>query len=352
MKTTNPIRVGLAALVAISVLAACGGSSSDDPGAPGPTGPVSVAVTPATATLAPLATRTFAAAVTGATSTAVTWRVTEASGGTVDASGLYTAPAGTGTFHVVATSVADPSVSGSATVTVTANPPPPADNLAAQFDVLSRHALYFDHASVGENLMDGVAGLLGGVSGPKPTLINMNESNGGVKPDLISTGVWAESMRLALWNGDPMTKIREFRSDLDKGVGTRADIAWMKFCFVDFNGGTNVDALFASYQSMITAARAAYPSVRFVHFTAPLETGGSQSTNAIREAFSARIRAAYGADVFDLARWESTWPDGTRETSGGIPALVPIYTNDSGHLNATGQAHVVPELVRFLANLN
>jgi hypothetical protein len=252
----------------------------------------------------------------------------------------------------VATSVGDPSVSASATVTVTSTPTPPANTLAAQFEVLSQHALYFDHASVGENLMDGVAGLLGGVSGPKPTLINMNESNGGVKPDLITTGVWAESMRLALWNGDPMTKIREFRSDLDKGVGTRADIAWMKFCFVDFNGGTDVDALFAAYQSMITAAKAAYPNVHFIHFTAPLETSGSQSINAVREAFSARVRANYGADVFDLALYESTRPDGTRETSGGIPALVPDYTNDSGHLNATGQAYVVPELVRFLANLN
>src|SRR5262249_154480 len=65
---------------------------------------------------------TFSAMVTGTVagqSTAVTWSVQEAGGGTVDGSGHYTAPASAGTFHVIATSVADPTKKGSATVTVT-----------------------------------------------------------------------------------------------------------------------------------------------------------------------------------------------------------------------------------------
>ena len=63
----------------------------------------------------------FSAVVTGAASgqsTAVTWSVQESSGGTVDASGNYTAPASTGTFHVVATSVADSSRKDVASITV------------------------------------------------------------------------------------------------------------------------------------------------------------------------------------------------------------------------------------------
>lgn len=43
----------------------------------------------------------------------------EAGGGTITPTGLYTAPATAGTFHVVATSVADPTKSATATVTVT-----------------------------------------------------------------------------------------------------------------------------------------------------------------------------------------------------------------------------------------
>src|SRR5437868_7071726 len=46
-----------------------------------------------------------------------------AAGGSIDASGLYTAPMVSGTFHVVATSQADGTTQGSATVAVTRPPP-------------------------------------------------------------------------------------------------------------------------------------------------------------------------------------------------------------------------------------
>src|SRR5437763_986212 len=65
------------------------------------------------------------AAVTGTTgnqSTAVTWSVQESGGGTVDAQGHYVAPSSTGTYHVIATSVADASKKDTATVSVTATP--------------------------------------------------------------------------------------------------------------------------------------------------------------------------------------------------------------------------------------
>ena len=64
--------------------------------------------------------------VTGADtgqSTDVTWSIQEgANGGSIDGSGRYTAPGNPGTFHVVATSVADGSKSATATVTVNAAP--------------------------------------------------------------------------------------------------------------------------------------------------------------------------------------------------------------------------------------
>jgi hypothetical protein len=58
--------------------------------------------------------------VTGSANTAVTWTVQEgAPGGAVGSTGLYTAPSTAGTYHVVATSVADPSKSATVAVTVT-----------------------------------------------------------------------------------------------------------------------------------------------------------------------------------------------------------------------------------------
>ncbi|MCC7494715.1 MAG: hypothetical protein IT204_20315 [Fimbriimonadaceae bacterium] len=80
--------------------------------------PISVAVTPLTASLAPGGTQQFQAAVAHARLTTVTWSVTEPGGGSVDSSGLYTAPSTPGVYHVVATSVADPSAMAAAEVTV------------------------------------------------------------------------------------------------------------------------------------------------------------------------------------------------------------------------------------------
>jgi len=79
---------------------------------------VAVEVRPASATLGLGGTAQFAAVVTGTVNTAVTWQVQEASGGSVDAAGLYSAPGAAGTYHVVATSVADGNRAASATITV------------------------------------------------------------------------------------------------------------------------------------------------------------------------------------------------------------------------------------------
>ncbi len=84
--------------------------------------PITVSVTPAAQTLPPNGTQQFAANVTGTANTAVTWSIDEGSpaGGSVSQSGFYTAPGQAGAYHVRATSVADTSASGVATVSVRA----------------------------------------------------------------------------------------------------------------------------------------------------------------------------------------------------------------------------------------
>ena len=82
---------------------------------------VSVVISPKSTSVTAGGTVTFTATVTGLSSSAVTWKVQEASGcGSVSTGGVYTAPAAAGTCHVVATSSADTSRSDVATVTVTA----------------------------------------------------------------------------------------------------------------------------------------------------------------------------------------------------------------------------------------
>src|SRR5262245_45582908 len=96
------------------------GENGQDGGSVAVSGVV-VSVSPKSASLLVGASTSYTATVTGTTSgqsTAVTWSVQESGGGTVDGSGRYTAPGSAGTYHVVATSVADPTKSGTAQVVV------------------------------------------------------------------------------------------------------------------------------------------------------------------------------------------------------------------------------------------
>ena len=79
---------------------------------------VAVSLRPTTATVAAGGKQAFVAEVTGNPETRVTWKVEESGGGTVTPEGVYTASSRQGTYHVVATSRADPSRTARATVGV------------------------------------------------------------------------------------------------------------------------------------------------------------------------------------------------------------------------------------------
>ncbi|QRO01722.1 hypothetical protein JRI60_23205 [Archangium violaceum] len=81
--------------------------------------PVTIALTPGTDTVDQGAVVEFSASVTGTPTTAVTWSVEGgANNGSITSSGIYTAPNTAGTYTILATSVADPTKKGSATLTV------------------------------------------------------------------------------------------------------------------------------------------------------------------------------------------------------------------------------------------
>ncbi len=89
--------------------------------------PIAVSVSPASASVRVKTTRQFTASVQGTANTAVTWKVNDVTGGngsvgTISRTGLYKAPnrvPNPATVRVSATSVADPTKSSTASVTVT-----------------------------------------------------------------------------------------------------------------------------------------------------------------------------------------------------------------------------------------
>lgn len=96
-----------------------GGTSSGSGGNNNPPAAITIAVSPATATVVKGATQQFNASVQGTSNTSVTWSVT--GGGTISTTGLYTAPAAVpnpAAVTITATSAAEATKSATATVTV------------------------------------------------------------------------------------------------------------------------------------------------------------------------------------------------------------------------------------------
>jgi uncharacterized protein (DUF1800 family) len=132
--SVKQIRIGaIATLVLLAT--GCSGltskSGSSTPTTPPEDGVVSVTVAPTTAMVRAGATQSFTATVTGNANTSVTWSVNGTAGGnatngTIDVTGMYTAPSSLptpNTITVTATSAADTTKQGSGAVTL-ANPVP------------------------------------------------------------------------------------------------------------------------------------------------------------------------------------------------------------------------------------
>lgn len=208
----------LPALMALLFLAACGGGGSDSSGggSGGGGSNVVVAVSPATAALTPSGAQQFTCTVTGATQTGCTWSVTETAGGAVTTGGLYTAPSTAGTYHVVATSVADTTKRATATVTVAPSAAPKAwvtgyyvgyywDWDLAQppesLDMTAMTHLVFGRVAPGGGSLDGQPGqvVLGGGTSHDP---NTAPDGGSVEDYLIKKAHAVGTKALLMLGGD------------------------------------------------------------------------------------------------------------------------------------------------------
>ncbi|MGV8056413.1 MAG: hypothetical protein AB2L12_00020 [Smithellaceae bacterium] len=231
---------------------------------------------------------------------------------------------------------------------------------------LAEKRIYFGHQSVGFDLINGIKDLMKENSQIKLNLVETST------PSAFSAPIFAHS-KIGK-NEGPSTKCVAFGQLMEAGIGANADIALLKYCFVDVTATTDVDALFAEYQKQFSYLRQKYPKLTIVHITVPLrivQTGiwaavkrligreiGGYSDNMKREQFNQMIRRVYADKerIFDLAMIESTYPDGARSsfTKDGKSyySLVPEYTHDGGHLNERGRKAAAEHLLVLLANLS
>ncbi len=230
---------------------------------------------------------------------------------------------------------------------------------------LARKRLYFGHHSVGGNILEGITELQ--TLRTKITLPIQEVADPAAigAPGLSHSGVGT--------NRDPDSKIRGFEELLATGAGQRLDIAFFKFCYVDIGADTDVNALFDRYTQSLDRLGRRFPNITFAHITAPLtvplsglkwtikrmlgEPAWGYRQNGTRERFNDLLRNRFGSSglVFDLARFESTRPDGVVESyrwrGRANPSLARCYTADEGHLAEFGRRIIAREMLVWLATI-
>lgn len=236
------------------------------------------------------------------------------------------------------------------------------DEGAADLALVRRSRVYFYHHSVGVNVLAGLQRLDASVPGGEIRSVWIEEAPAGADGPFFVHGGGGE-------NAQPKTKVDFFASTLRSGRVV-PDLAFMKFCYVDFTPTTDVDELFAYYRRTLESLKQDHPDVTFAHVTVPLMQRPTDAKNTLRRLvgrevwedaanarrgeFNRRLRETFGSDpIFDLSTVESTAPDGSRVTfrfgAETYPSLHPGYTTDGGHLNDEGQRAAADAALRFLA---
>lgn len=237
---------------------------------------------------------------------------------------------------------------------------------ASTWEKLSQKKICFGHRSVGFNIMDGIKDLM--------------KENPQIKLNIIETSEKAD-FHVGLFshfrvgkNQDPKSKIDGFARLMEEGVGHKVDIALFKFCFVDVIARTDIENIFRYYKNNMSRLKERFTKVTFLHVTVPLMTVqrgpkawikkligrpvGGYNDNIKRNEFNKMLIKEYEGKepVFDLAKVESTHPDGRMETftkdGKNYYSLVPDYTDDGGHLNDKGRKIIAEQLLILLANLS
>lgn len=225
-----------------------------------------------------------------------------------------------------------------------------------QLQKVTAKRIWFGHQSVGFNIVKGLEELTAAHETLGLRVVESRGLEGNEAPVFAHARVGE--------NTKPKSKVDDFVRAVEEGLKDRVDIASFKFCYADITRHTNVERVFEYYKDQLAKLEAKYPDITFVHFTVPLyrKSGGvkgvlkgllNRDHNVKRCRFNDMMREHYkGNELFDLAKYESTYPDGRRERGDKSRfALAPVYTRDGGHLNEKGREAMAVQLLHFLANL-
>lgn len=229
--------------------------------------------------------------------------------------------------------------------------------------VVADSRVFFGHQSVGNNIIEGLESLVSS-SGVELAISDYQNYQEESKGCLLHNEVGE--------NTDPVSKCTDFGRIIDEELSGKIDYALLKFCYVDVTRRSDVKQVFGDYQRTIDDLIDRHPDITFIHTTVPLmhtpsgvkvwikKLLGRENTrkldNIKRNEFNELLRATYSTDpIIDIAKSESTYPDGRRETfevdGKAYYSMISEYTSDGGHLNSTGQFQVAKSFVQELAQI-
>lgn len=232
----------------------------------------------------------------------------------------------------------------------------------AKWEKLSSMKIYFGHQSVGYNILDGIKAII--KENPQIAL-NIVESI-----DFESHNSGALFHSKVGQNTDPKSKMDDFEKILTSKKSDQIDVAFLKLCYVDITANSKPQEIFANYEDMIKRIRLKNTKTKIIHLTTPLtrtQIGIKASLKKIlgkplhgyaenikRHEYDRLLRSSFAETVFDLSKFESTLPDGSRvsfkQNGRDYYSLAPEYTSDGGHLNEEGREIIAKKLLLFLVN--
>ena len=234
---------------------------------------------------------------------------------------------------------------------------------------LSEKKIFFAHRELGAEIIDGIKSLVKECNYIELNIVETTD------PCAFDMPVFAHA-KIGICT-HPDTKTNGLLDVLDRGVGEKADIIFLKFCYGDLRWESDAQGVFDIYCKMVEEIKNRYPRVELLHITVPIGSKNIGNRSIFREAIKLLVGRPSHLDdnlrrqqyntllcnsyprtgyIFDVALIESINQDGLScytKVMGIEKVLVkaPEYSISGGHLNAEGRKIVAEQLLITLARM-
>ena len=212
--------------------------------------------------------------------------------------------------------------------------------------------IYFGHKSVGGNIIAGIKRLSDIDVRTAYNQPGNNDQSLRNNIEQLANGAALVEHDIGS-DGQPFNKIASFERFMNDIIRNNVDVSFFKFCYMDIDRHSDINALIESYQEAMNRLHTRFPDVVLAHFTIPLYYHNASYDNNKREQFNDWLRETYKDKVFDIASIQSVGSNGAVALSRDnvTIAMADEWTDDGGHLNDAGQNRIGGALIAFLAQV-